>query len=317
MCHMYQISIANSSYILPAPRKKLSCCPPDRSSAFRVEGTRKASNGERSDDARRAAEIRGPMQPGYETVLTPAALEFVTDLTRRFGDRVAELLAARATVQKRLDDGALPDFLAETAEVRKAQWRVTRIPGRPAGSARRDHRPDRSQDGHQRAELGRESLHGGLRRLAHADLGQRRAGPDQPARCSRRARSRSRIPTASSTASTRRSRRCSCARAAGISTRSTCCVDGKPVPGAFVDFGLYLFHNHAALKARGTGPYFYLPKLENHREARLWADVLKHSEAEARHRAADDQGHGADRNHSRRVRDGRDPARAARTTSSA
>ena len=75
----------------------------------------------------------------------------------------------------------------------------------------------------------------------------------------------SRIPTASSTASTRRSRRCSCVRAAGISTRSTCCVDGKPVPGAFVDFGLYLFHNHAALKARGTGPYFYLPKLESHR----------------------------------------------------
>ena len=46
------------------------------------------------------------------------------------------------------------------------------------------------------------------------------------------------------------------------------------MPGAFFDFGLYLFHNHAALKARGTGPYFYLPKLENHREARLWDDVL-------------------------------------------
>ncbi|HKE94572.1 MAG TPA: malate synthase A, partial [Povalibacter sp.] len=55
-------------------------------------------------------------------------------------------------------------------------------------------------------------------------------------------------------------------------------VDGKPVPGALVDYGLYLFHNHAALKARGTGPYFYLPKLENHLEARLWADVFTHSE---------------------------------------
>ena len=46
--------------------------------------------------------------------------------------------------------------------------------------------------------------------------------------------------------------------------------------------GLYLFHNHAALKARGTGPYFYLPKLENHLEARLWADVLRHSEDKLR-----------------------------------
>src|SRR5215212_6464882 len=73
-------------------------------------------------------EIRGPMQPGYETVLTAAALEFVADLSRRFSDRVAELLVARATLQKRLDDGVLPDFLAETADVRKAQWRVTQIP---------------------------------------------------------------------------------------------------------------------------------------------------------------------------------------------
>ena len=129
-----------------------------------------------SDDGNRCAtpdrlEIRGPMQPGYETVLTPAALEFVADLTRRFGDRVAELLAARATLQKRLDDGVLPDFLAETADVRKAQWRVTSDSRRPAGSPRRDHRPDRPQDGHQRAQLRRERLHGGLRGLAHARPG--------------------------------------------------------------------------------------------------------------------------------------------------
>ncbi len=56
-------------------------------------------------------------------------------------------------------------------------------------------------------------------------------------------------------------------------------VDGKQVPGAFVDFGLYLFHNHAELKRRGTGPYFYLPKTESHLEARLWAEVFRHAEA--------------------------------------
>ncbi|MFQ5983025.1 MAG: malate synthase A, partial [Woeseiaceae bacterium] len=55
-------------------------------------------------------------------------------------------------------------------------------------------------------------------------------------------------------------------------------VDGKAVPGAFVDFGLYLFHNARELKARGTGPYFYLPKLESHEEARLWSDVFRFSE---------------------------------------
>ncbi len=55
-------------------------------------------------------------------------------------------------------------------------------------------------------------------------------------------------------------------------------VHGEAVPGALVDFGLYLFHNHAELARRGTGPYFYLPKLENHREARLWAEVFAAAE---------------------------------------
>ncbi|MFO0452573.1 MAG: malate synthase A, partial [Pseudomonadota bacterium] len=55
-------------------------------------------------------------------------------------------------------------------------------------------------------------------------------------------------------------------------------VDGHQVPGAFVDFGLYLFHNHAELKQRGTGPYFYLPKMESHLEARLWNEVFAYAE---------------------------------------
>ena len=56
-------------------------------------------------------------------------------------------------------------------------------------------------------------------------------------------------------------------------------VDGKQAPGAFVDFGLYIFHNHAELKRQGTGPYFYLPKTESHLESRLWAEVFRHAEA--------------------------------------
>jgi malate synthase len=56
-------------------------------------------------------------------------------------------------------------------------------------------------------------------------------------------------------------------------------IDGAPVPAALVDFGLYLFHNASALREQGTGPYFYLPKLESHEEARLWADVFRFSES--------------------------------------
>src|SRR5687768_15001617 len=72
--------------------------------------------------------LSGPMQPGYETILTPAALEFVVDLSRRFGDRIISLLEARAARQRQLDAGALPDFLPETRAVREGQWRVTTIP---------------------------------------------------------------------------------------------------------------------------------------------------------------------------------------------
>ena len=75
-------------------------------------------------------EIRGPMQPGYETVLTPAALEFVADLTRRFGDRVADAAGrARDAPEATSTTACCPISLPRRAEVREAQWRVTRIPG--------------------------------------------------------------------------------------------------------------------------------------------------------------------------------------------
>jgi malate synthase len=223
-------------------------------------------------------EIRGAMQPGYETVLTPAALAFIADLTRRFGARVAELLAARATLQKRLDDGLLPDFLPETADVRKAQWRVTNIP-----SDLQDRRVEITGPTDRKMVIN--ALNSGakvfmadcedsltptwdnvvqgqiyLRDAVNREISF--ANPD-----GRQYRLNPQIATL-------------LVRPRGWHLyEKHMLLDGKPIPGAFVDFGLYLFHNHAALKARGTGPYFYLPKLENHREARLWADVLKHSEA--------------------------------------
>jgi malate synthase len=223
-------------------------------------------------------EIRGAMQPGYETVLTPAALAFIADLTRRFGARVAELLAARATLQKRLDDGLLPDFLPETADVRKAQWRVTNIP-----SDLQDRRVEITGPTDRKMVIN--ALNSGAKvfmadcedsltptwdNVVQGQINLRDAvnreisfaNPD-----GRQYRLNPQIATL-------------LVRPRGWHLyEKHMLLDGKPIPGAFVDFGLYLFHNHAALKARGTGPYFYLPKLENHREARLWADVLKHSEA--------------------------------------
>ncbi len=90
-------------------------------------------------------------------------------------------------------------------------------------------------------------------------------------------------------------------------------VDGEPIAGALVDFGLYLCSTAPALALdAGSGPYFYLPKLESRHEAALWSDVFAYRRGAARPRARHDQGDGADRDAARRVRDGRDPPRAAR-----
>ena len=88
------------------------------------------------------------------------------------------------------------------------------------------------------------------------------------------ARSSSRARTGATTASTTRWRRCSFARAAGICRRSTSSWTAKPISGSLFDFGLFFFHNAQRLLDKGSGPYFYLPKLESHLEARLWNDVF-------------------------------------------
>ena len=77
-------------------------------------------------------------------------------------------------------------------------------------------------------------------------------------------------------------------------------VDGEPVSGGLFDFGLYFFHNARELVNRGTGPYFYLPKMESHLEARLWNDVFEMAQDELEHPARQHQGDGADRNDPRR-----------------
>ncbi len=89
-------------------------------------------------------------------------------------------------------------------------------------------------------------------------------------------------------------------------------VDGQPVSGSLFDFALYFFHNAETLLANGTGPYFYLPKLESHLEARLWNDVFLRAQEIARPGPGHHQGHRADRDHPGGLRDGRDPLRAAR-----
>jgi malate synthase len=224
-------------------------------------------------------EVRGAMRPGYETVLTAAALEFIAELTRRFGDRVTELLDARIERQKQLDAGALPDFLPETRHIRESQWRVTQIP-----ADLQDRRVEITGPTDRKMIIN--ALNSGAK-VFMADC-EDSLTPTWDNVVQGQINLRDAVNrTISFTSPDGRQYRLN-DRIATLIVRPRgwhlfekhIYVDGRSVPGAFVDFGLYLFHNHAALKSHGTGPYFYLPKLEGHLEARLWADVFRHAEHE-------------------------------------
>ncbi len=124
--------------------------------------------------------------PEAGQLLTPAALAFLAGLHRRFEPARQARLAARRERQAVFDAGGLPDFRADTAAIRAGDWRVRRTAGGPARPPRRNHRAHRSQDGDQRAQLGRQLLHGRLRGFDVADLGQPHHRPMRAARSGRR-----------------------------------------------------------------------------------------------------------------------------------
>ncbi len=223
-------------------------------------------------------EVTGHLRPGFEEVLTLDAMEFVVDLARRFSPRVEELLARRVARQAEIDAGKLPDFLPETHGIREHDWRVTAIP-----ADLQDRRVEITGPTDRKMIIN--ALNSGAK-VFMADCED------------------SMTPTWDNVVQGQANLRDAVARRIEFSNpdgkqyrlnpqiatlivrprgwhlfEKHVLVDGKQVPGAFVDFGLYLSHNNAELKRRGTGPYFYLPKIESHLEARLWAEVFRHSEA--------------------------------------
>ena len=219
-------------------------------------------------------EILGPRIDRSAEVLTPLALQLVASLHRRFNSRRLELLAARARRQQELDAGALPDFLRETAAVRAGDWRVA-----PAPADLQDRRveitgpvdrkmvinalnapvrcfmadfEDSCAPTWENLVRGQVNLSDAIRRtisFADAATGKVYRLADKTATLIVRPRGWH-LP------------------------EKHVLVNGEPVSGALFDFAVYLANNHEALARGGTGPYFYLPKMESHLEARLWNDVF-------------------------------------------
>jgi len=218
-------------------------------------------------------EIRGRMTPEYAGILTFEALSFLAKLHRSFDARRRELLDARTLRQKQLDDGALPDFLPETRAIRDADWKVAPVP-----ADLQDRRVEITGPTDRKMVIN--ALNSGANmfmadfedsstptwdNLIQGQINMRDAVRGTISFVSPEGKSYQ-LNSKTATLLVR-------PRGWHLSEKHIV-VDGQPMSGSLVDFGLYFFHNAKARVAKGSGVYFYLPKMESHREARLWNYVF-------------------------------------------
>lgn len=224
-------------------------------------------------------QINGPVEGRAVEVLTPEALAFVADLHRRFDARRRELLAARMARQARFDAGELPDFLPETAAVRAADWTVAPIP-----ADLQDRRVEITGPVDRKMIIN--ALNCGAK-VFMADF-EDATSPTWTNVLEGQVNLKDRWAGDLTHVDPKSGKRYALgANPAVLKIRPRGWhlpeqhmeVDGQPVSGALFDFGLYFFHNARATLAQGSGPYFYLPKLESHLEARLWNEVFLHAQA--------------------------------------
>ncbi len=219
-------------------------------------------------------QITGALKPGYERVLSAEALEFVAAIARRFEAQRQRLLEARAERQAAWDAGTLPGFLPGTKAIREGDWKVASIPNdlldrrvEITGPTSRKMVINALNSGASvfmadfedalsptwpnviEGQINLMDYWLGQIDFTEEDTGKRYAIGPTPAILMVRPRG-------------------------WHLSENHISVDGDKAAGAFVDFGLYFFHNAQAMLDRGTGPYFYLPKTESHLEARLWNEVF-------------------------------------------
>ena len=229
----------------------------------------------KSDRGQVPTELRGPVGE-FAHILSPEALAFVADLEHQFGPRRRELLQARTERQSRLDDGDLPRFLASTESVRKAEWKVAPAPAdlmerkvEITGPVDRKMMINALNSGASLFMADFEdatsptwaNLIEGQANLV--DAYRRTLALETPDKTYRLNEDTARLIIRP--------------RGWHLPERHFQ-VDGRDVSASLFDFGMYLFHGGRAALEAGTGPYFYLPKLESHLEARLWNDVFVYSQ---------------------------------------
>lgn len=222
--------------------------------------------------------IQAPAVAGQNEILTPAALEFVAALEEAFGARRRSLMADRKVLQKMFDVGHRPDFLPETESIRSGDWRIRPVPadlqdrrveitgpvdrkmvinalnsGANCFMADFEDSNTPTWENQIAGQINLRDANAGTITFTDANSGKDYKLGDKTAVLIVRPR--------------------------GLHMEEKHVTAGDvPVSASFFDFGLYLFHNHALLRDKKSGPYFYLPKLESYQEAALWSDVISFAE---------------------------------------
>jgi malate synthase len=224
-----------------------------------------------------SAHVLGPLDPAHGSILDPDAVAFLAGLHRRFEPTRQALLARRTQRQRAFDSGELPDFLAETRSIRESNWQVAPIP-----AALQDRRVEITGPVDRKMIIN--ALNSGAQ-VFMADFEDSTA-PTLANLLDGQLNLRDAVAGAIRFDSPQGRRYEVGSNPAVLMVRPRgwhlpeCHleIDAAPIAGALFDFGLFAFHNARALHAQDRGPYFYLPKLESHREAALWDEVMAHAE---------------------------------------
>jgi malate synthase len=222
--------------------------------------------------------ISGEIKPGYESILTPDALALVAKLARAFEPRRQELLALRVERAARLDAGERPDFLPETAHIRAGDWTIAPLPAalecrrvEITGPVERKmviNAFNSGADSYMTDFEDSNTPNWDNQITGQINMVDAVRGTISMEQNGKQYKLNDKIATL-------------IVRPRGWHMdEKHVLVDGKRVSGGIFDFALFMFHNAKEQLARGVGPYFYLPKLESHLEARLWNDIFVMTQTE-------------------------------------
>jgi malate synthase len=225
-------------------------------------------------------QIKAPVKGQFVEIITPESIAFVAGLHRKFNPRRKELLAARVERQKRLDAGERPDFLPETKQIRESEWTVASLP-----EDLLDRRVEIT------GPVGRKTIINALNsgaKVFMADF-EDSTTPTWEKLVEGQINLRDAIRRTITFEDERTGKSYKLkeetavlfVRPRGLHMEERhLLIDGESLSASIFDFGLYFFHNAKQLLPRGTGPYFYLPKMESHLEARLWNEIFTEAQCQ-------------------------------------